>query len=106
MTIVEFLLARIADDEATHPVYGYLLNVEHHETGCMELAAVERCDAQCDCDGPRRWLAECQAKRAMVEEFGPDLDSGGAEGHFTQRALSHLAAVYDTHPDYNEAWRP
>lgn len=127
MTIVEFLLARITEDEATHPVYGYLENVEHHEVGCMELAAVERSDARCDCDGPRRWLAECQAKRAILEQHRNELgtlvvyresDRLIAEGYdlgtvplraratMIPNCIRHLATVYADHPDYQPEWAP
>ena len=116
MTLTEFLLARIAEDEAA-------ANVAHRES-------------------PARVLAECEAKRRIVEfhkswpvlvqtpvTFEPV--DGTDPGHYTFRAtqqiawtteqeyrerfgdeppagpvLRHLAAVYADHPDYREEWRP
>ena len=131
MTIVEFLSARIAEDEATDPACGRLENVEHHEVDCLELTAIVRSDAKCDCEGPRRWLAECQAKRAIVDMHKPttledlwgaaradlakrlvcDYDSSpdshlGDTAEWPCTTLRHLAAVYADHPDYQEEWRP
>lgn len=60
---------------------------------------------------PRRVLAECAAKRAIIEHwedpesFGPlpdDVDAGHAMG--VETAFRALAAVYADHPDYQEEW--
>lgn len=114
MTITEFLLARIAEDEAAadrvefRPYLG---------EGAPELLTA-------------RVLAECEAKRRIVESHpvyrGPRLlavDSSGADTacemcHATSRidegaviealgpcdTLRALASVYADHPDLDPAW--
>lgn len=79
--IAEFLLARIAEDEAER---------EHHYD-------------------PARVLAECEAKRRIVNlswhHFGEDDYAWGME-EAKRQILAVMAAVYSDHPDYREAWRP
>jgi hypothetical protein len=108
MTLTEFLLARIAEDEAAaergrshngggtfaNDNYGYLL--------------VQ----------PARVLAECAAKRQAIEAaWGDQVQIEGEWGHCQGReemsvkddnpaVVEHLAAVYADHPDYREEWRP
>jgi hypothetical protein len=104
LTITEFLLARIADDE--------------------EAAGA---DPGCECLGvqfgighgpvcPERVLAECEAKRRIVEEH-PDYGGYGescarcAESSIDLApwpcpTLRALASVWSDHPDYREEWRP
>lgn len=107
MTLVEFLLARIAEDEEVARV-------------CAEMF-------------PPPWeVAECEAKRRVVELHHPDrhlenwywmdrkcaecrkpwhkympgklpTDIGPEKGCPTLRLL---ALPYVDHPDYDEAWRP
>jgi hypothetical protein len=65
-------------------------------------------------------LAECEAKRQIVEEW-PDNDgcdlAGSAYGDHAMleaagekamhaRVLRHLAAIYADHHDYREEWKP
>jgi hypothetical protein len=64
---------------------------------------------------PDRVLAECEAKRALVEllehqsrlieeaEDTGDLDPNSLDPY---RALGLLALPYDDHPDYRDEWRP
>lgn len=135
MTIVEFLLARIAEDEARAQARREaMLNVaERWPTLSEDIRNL------IDVRGIDRVLAECQAKRAIVERetawnaFEPpvgvhvewSMDAvtavdgryvGPDEGRRlmdewtrpkTDTALLRiLAAVYTDHPDYDEAWRP
>jgi hypothetical protein len=74
-TLTEFLLARIAEDEEmVEPVM-----IVH----------------------PDRFLAECVAKRRIVE----DLDTAKVRERVAlHRVMRHLAAVYSDHPEYDEAW--
>lgn len=114
MTLTEFLLARIAEDEAmarndlwgdgaapgTAGLYWW-----HDELGGDHIA-VE----------PRRVLAECEAKRRIVgswvaqwsipEDDFPSRPLGGQGGEVYYDVLCHLAAVYADHPDYRDEWRP
>lgn len=123
MTLTEFLFARIAEDEERHPEHGFFVNRELHDIRCMEFGAVERSDAVCDCDGPKRWLAECEAKRRIVktvtyaarQERRPAFREGvydvvevrePVEELGGDVVLPLLALPYADHPDYLPEWRP
>lgn len=87
MTFTEFLLARIAEDEATAR--------DAHYDG-QDAAHIVKWS-------PARVLAECEAKRRIVEEFRrADIDGSGDYelGYGLTVAIEHLAAVYADHPDY------
>ncbi|MGW9541985.1 DUF6221 family protein [Streptomyces anthocyanicus] len=113
MTLTEFLLARIAEDEAA--AERVLLDY-----GGGDLESLEA-----------RVLAECEAKRRIVSahplidahdvwgrEVGglscetcnakPDLVLSGVEQPRTDgcATLRALALPFTDHPDYDEAWRP
>jgi len=83
MTLTEFLLARIAEDEASTP---------------------GRWDDHWY-DDPSRYAREAEAKRRIVEAWRRDLDEGveQPEQLFATRCL---ALPYADHPDYREEWRP
>lgn len=90
MTIVEFLLARIAEDEAAI------------EGGHIDPPGP---DPQWGLD---RMRAECQAKRAIVAEWSNDArypDFSGGYETAIDNVLDCLATVYADHPDYDPAWR-
>jgi hypothetical protein len=114
MSIVEFLLARIAEDE----------EVARRGDERAFVHAVEDAYLPPRYPDPARVLAECQAKRAIVGlhrqvnvfSFAPSGDCAEcgdpeAEGWWVRRVdwpcptLRHLGAVYAYHPDYNPAWR-
>lgn len=86
MTVIEFLLARIAEDEAD-------ALEDRGDTGmCDALSGVHYSAA--------RVLAECQAKRQIVQL---------AVDGFTynpNQTMRYLAAIYADHPEYREEWRP
>ena len=102
MDLSEFLLARIAEDEAWAT------------SAWREQSHAGGCDV-CGASFPRL-LAECEAKRRIVEhhrsndddwplcvictEVGPD-----AQG-WPCLTLHLLALPYADHEDYDEAWRP
>ncbi len=80
MTITEFLLARIAEDEAVAlAANGPSVHAARHD--------------------PTRVLAECAAKRAIIEQAERS-DSGWWESIY----VAILAAVYADHPDYDPSW--
>lgn len=101
--LVSWLLEQIADDEIR-----------------MKLLHAERHGRQpCDCwPTVERWLAECEAKRAIIdwlttkqremdeafsfEYGGADMDSGVD----THEALRLLALPYAGRTGYREDWRP
>lgn len=104
MTLTEFLLARIAEDEAEG------LRVVSGEDWGFDVTADRRFEAYGDRveTGVGRVLAECEAKRRIVEAFSND---GVWRGHRAAErsqevtVLTALASVYSDHPDYDEAWR-
>ena len=103
MTLTEFLRARIAEDE----------------TNDTTLIGVARKD------WAARWLAECDAKRRIVDlhvereyecsrcDTGYwDENDDGAEVYgarpeaYPCETLRTLALPYADHPDYRDEWRP
>lgn len=113
MTLTEFLLARIAEDEvaarqARDRIYPTMWSEDVGKMhGQHVVAHVER-------HAPDRVLAECETKRRIVADLrqiedslqGTDLvpwyeaNADWAAG----RTLRHLAAVYADHPDYQQEW--
>lgn len=100
MTITEFLLARIDGEE--------MLARDAASEGSPRRTGWRLWTTKCDTTpcgetlGPRgtveahpaRVLAECAAKRAIVDAR-----------HEDDTCIRILAAVYSDHPDYNKAWR-
>ena len=85
MDLKTFLLARIAEDE-------------HEAT----IAKAEFAHGGYGSYGPTRVLAECAAKRAIVDAFdpeAPDLDP-----YVGRDVMQMMASVYADHPDYQEGW--
>lgn len=102
MTLVEFLLARIVEDEAVladaavrwSPTPGTALTTFLGDWGDDERWII---------DLPLgRALAECAAKRARLHLY----DAVEMTDPTTADALRKAeACVYDDHPDYDESWR-
>jgi hypothetical protein len=101
MKLTEFLLARIAEDEAAA------------QAVVDELAFLGL---------PRtrgRALAECEAKRQIVEDevlrycdnvppsgfVSPEV-ADSIRSRADSRTLRHLAAIYADHSDYRQEWKP
>lgn len=136
LTLTDFLLARIAEDEAVARVatsgpWRYAAGDEG-EDGAV-LCAVQRgpdlssnfvamtsydglSSTSCNSDGdgehiarhdPARVLAECEAKRRIVEECAnmPSNVAPPAAAVY-HHVCRRLAAVYADHPDYRDEWRP
>lgn len=78
-----------------------------HMGWCNAVGSDER---GCDCTGPARVLAECEAKRQIVAAHADDHKFCGDEVILEPGApcdtLLTLAAVYADHPDYRDEWRP
>ena len=104
-TLTDFLLARIAEDEENA---GRFVDILPEDTMTPLF---------------RRILAECEAKRRIVEEHGPEEVASLERGSFGKafvvcrrcqtmagqvvapcHTLRHLAAVYADHPDYQTEW--
>ena len=117
-TLTEFLLTRIAEDEVvarlaqsviagtdgdwqdvTQPLT--LAKTLAGELWAQKYGYAYEHIARHD---PARVLAECEAKRLIVEHFSET----GIDflGEIARVPLRALAAVYADHPDYDEAWRP
>jgi hypothetical protein len=111
MGVSKFLLERIAEDEesARHP----------HEMSCSSLicTCTSRPDDLAPLPDEGRVLAECEAKRRIVEHWkstvewaeDPGCDSPDrylmvAAGLY--EAMRHLAEPFADHPDYQPSWRP
>lgn len=118
MNITEFLLARIAEDEQ---MAGMLRDgpVAIYDDG--NLIAIDAEDVWSDGEQrvPNRhmgyWvmnpaaraLAECKAKRLMIEDCEQiDRDGDGEVWFDMQALLVHMSRPYLDHPDYREEWRP
>ena len=123
LTIADFLLARIAEDEAAAyrwdsdgPNGAVVASVWTGEGPGYTTVAASSVGGVWVADGreveaqhvhmlfePARVLAECKAKRDIVEECERsmlnDSDSSAAEW-----IVGRLAAVYASHPDYLPAW--
>lgn len=130
LTLTDFLLARIAEDESsaraatqgpwTSQGGGYVMPPTPWTRGSWERSAVVRPGgyslSQSNADAahivrhdPARVMAECEAKREIVEIHS------GRDGVCTYRdeydpngcgTLRALALPYAEHPDYCEEWRP
>jgi hypothetical protein len=104
-TLTAFLLERIAHDEAAARKLA-----ETDRRPVLSLAET--------INHPERLLAECEAKRRIVEgrsgvphpEDGCDGSCDGPNDHWAKvdewEILTYLAAVYAGHPDYREEWKP
>ena len=101
--LVEFLHARIDEDEAqardairlrdaVRP--DYCPDREFRSWPDLGIPAVVV--------GAERALAECEAKRRIVEQHS-DIAWGGYA--VRDAVLGHLALPYADHPDYNQEWR-
>jgi hypothetical protein len=116
MTLTEFLLARIAEDEAVaRAAAGESAYPHYGDTAAEEVVAMAEGEG-CALEGtqhfarwlPARVLAECEAKRQIVEyaeylAVDPD-ESGYSDGTSgrgaMERVLRFLALPYADHPDY------
>ena len=101
MTLTEFLLARIAEDRHA---------AEHADwamQGKWYADADDKVDEFVREFSPARVLAECEAKRRIVEQWERistrlQVDLDQTQGWETLRVL---ASVYSDHPDYRQEWR-
>jgi hypothetical protein len=98
MTLAEFLLTRIAEDEAAvRKAEGYNYDDLYADFEWWK---------------PSRLLAECDAKRRIVQYIlEADAASTAVDnielGYGVARDLLGLLALpYADHPDYQESWKP
>jgi hypothetical protein len=102
MTLVEFLLARIAEDEEG------ARRASAVEGGDFAIAALPLPLMEGIRPGfPTRVLAECEAKRRIVDLYREvETDRGNDAMSRLDRVLRALALPYVAHPDYRVEWRP
>lgn len=122
MTVTDFLLARIAEDEAAARACEIpSWEIDHNEQPpwvnglCITAmdSTWDACIAVTDAEhvvrhDPARVLAECAAKRAIIADCRPgtldDLDAGEDNQPAPLWVARALAAVYKDHPDYQQEW--
>lgn len=118
-TLTDFLLARIAEDEANASVGGPSSREWDHETDEGEYVATTGATvARVNLAGwgahiarhdPARVLAECEAKRRIVESC-QRLEEQSLDGAWwiveQDAILLALALPYADHADYREEWKP
>ena len=101
MTITEFLLARFAEDEEkARNLLGVL--EEWHETHAWAAF-------QFWLPSQRRLIADCEAKRQIVQDCAPGYGAGdyyAGKDSLHAEVLMRLALPYAGHPDYRQEWRP
>lgn len=129
MTLADFLLARIDEDRAQAVLR------ETHDSGCDTAPQQHGCLDPCDCGMPERMLADCEAKRGVVEihresrftdvtmgiadeavcmvchhvlDPGDNWDGGSlpmVQEPFPCRTLRAVALPYAGHPEFREEWK-
>jgi hypothetical protein len=119
MTIVEFLEARLTEDELTaqaaidasplwRAFYDYrdvkdadghfVIQADSHHPTTGQAAHIAR-------HSPARVLAECEAKRAIIADFLRRDALGDLPGRSAvEDTIKSLGSVYSCHPDYDTAW--
>lgn len=117
MTLTDFLLARIAEDEAvaraaSHQKVAGPFHGKWQADSALLMAngALERIDREHIArHDPARILGECEAKRCIADNPPERYEDGEAreddaygEWFWTCRVL---ASVYASHPDYDEGWK-
>lgn len=127
MTLTDFLLARIADDEAVAKAVADEIRAELARDIYLPgqgpdpddrgmYRASDGNDSPAVVIGPVRVLAECEAKRRIVEDCRDLLggmddrarmfahDSGDEGPGLAYDTLRALALPYADHPDYDPSW--
>lgn len=107
--VEDFLLARIAEDEQ----YAKRIHAERCDTPHVTIPDTmgRPMTPVCDCDWyVARVLAECEAKRRIVEEHRPGSDVCDAHDASFKTVdcdtLLFLALPYADHPDHRQEWKP
>lgn len=105
MTLVEFLRARLDEDEAARG------RIDDALSSALAAQMGRHVEPYWT---PARVRAEVEAKRRIVEhlrfveeksDWWSDMEVAG-EMEDGWHTLANLATVYADHPDYDEAWRP
>jgi hypothetical protein len=115
--LIEFLRARLDEDErsARAAIERGMSVWEAHEQGRVAMVSLPDGDALIYDEGspnddqarhiarwdPARVLAEVQAKRRIVDEVVPEMETVEYQ---SRKLLGLLATSYADHPDYDLAW--
>jgi hypothetical protein len=109
VTLVEFLLARIAEDEDRAKYE------TPHWADCDHFRYFSEGGLPCTCMLGNRLLAECEAKRRIIDlhgdamardPFDPDVCAYCNDAPHPCLTLRLLTLPYADHPDYQQEWRP
>lgn len=110
MTLTEFLLARIAEDEEAARAERADALVGFYWKGYPQKAYEELQGRVLATSS--RTLAECEAKRRIVADHRADIGADPCDAHDASfrtidcDTLRLLALPHVDHPDYREEWRP
>jgi hypothetical protein len=119
MTIVEFLEARLTEDEltahaATDASPEWQAYYDYRDVKDIDGHFVVQADSQHPTTAqaahiarhsPARALRECEAKRAIIADFLRRDAVGDLPGRSAvEDILKAISAVYSRHPDYDPAW--
>jgi hypothetical protein len=103
VTLTEFLLARIDEDETAVSEYQFAPPMEEPFASMKMSDLPPLMRAHLIRWNPVRVLAECEAKRRAVVQVS-DVKWGGYS--VRDALLPLLALPYADHPDYRQEWRP
>lgn len=101
-TIIQFLEARIAEDERVA-----MRSVTSRKLGGKPYKQISTGDLLTK---PERVLAECEAKRTILSLFKPEDASENADRDSSfyaggvEDCIYALATVYYNHPDFRSSW--
>lgn len=115
--LIEFLTARINEDEQMATAAGHGCGYLHeHNGGWVEVALPESHNARPTYEmrfirtiSPERVLADCASKRRIVtsaRDYSPELEHGDNGSWAFEEVLRLLALPYATHKDYQQEWKP
>jgi hypothetical protein len=108
--LADFLLARIAEDEAqargtSDLAWTAQRRASWHTVDCG-YGMGESARVGCSCHVPARVLAMCEAHKEIVAEHSFSCGSGDENGAAWRcPTLRSLALPYADHPDYREEWK-
>lgn len=119
MTIIEFLEARISEDElaahaAIDTIPDWLAHYDYRDVKDADGHYVVQADSRYPSTAqaahiarhdPARVLRECDARRRIIADFLRRDALGDLLGRSAvEESLRVLAGVYSGHPDFNHAW--
>lgn len=112
MTLTEFLLARIAEDEERVREGTALVNQVRASLNRVRQSVWSQDELPTPLASDRRQMRECEFKRALVEwdrvfmEHAPDdvATSTPSLLEYFSLPLRNLAVVYSDHEDFDWAW--